>query len=356
MSKNEVNFSDQLKKFAVKSILGFQTVLVFGLGRRLGIFDYLMEKGSEESLEVSFTLDEISQEIRLDPVYLDAWVHMAITCGLFERDDSCDHCIKTSPYIFHLLVDRKNMFYIGDILGGFYHMAPYQNIFLENFKTGKRMDYFDLPYEVRIDGTKMSAVLGKKVIEIFSNSCEGHDRILKEGGHFLEIGCGYGFNLKNWVEKYPQTRFVGIDIDNQAIDHTNQLITENNLQQRVQVMNIELGKFARQNDKKFNVILLNQVLHEMETEGEYRKNVFADIFELLKDEGILIVGESMIPGIFAPKQARYFEIMHKWFEVGIGSQFYDEESFMQFIKSTPFKKAEIIYDDRDYIWAISKER
>lgn len=356
MSKNEINFVDQLKKLAVKSILGFQTVLVFGLGRRIGIFDYLQKKGLDESTEVNFTLNEIIQEITLDPITLDAWMHMAITCGLFEVDDSCDQCLKTAPYIYHLLVDRNNMFYIGDILGGFYYMAPYQNEFLENFKTGKTLDYFNLPYEVRKDVTRMSAVTGKKVIEIFSNSCEEHDRILKEGGHFLEIGCGYGFNLKNWVDKYPQTRFVGIDIDNQAIDHSNQLFTENNLQQKVQVMNIELEKFARQNDKKFNVILLNQVLHEMEPKGEYRKHVFEDIFELLKDEGILIVGESMIPGIFAPKQARYFEIMHKWFEVGIGSQFYDEESFMQFIKSTPFKKAELIYDDRDYIWAISKEK
>jgi len=354
MSKKEINFVDQLKKLAVKSILGFQTVLVFGLGRKIGIFDYLQEKGSEESTEVCFTLDEIIQEITLDPVYLDAWMHMAITCGLFEVDKSCDQCLKTAPYIYHLLVDRNNMFYIGDILGGFYYMAPFQNEFFESFKTGKTLDYFNLPYEVRKDVTRMSAVLGKKVIEIFTNSCDEHDRILKEGGHFLEIGCGYGFNLKNWIEKYPQAHFVGIDIDNQAIDHTKGLIAEHNWQEQVKVENIELNEYFHHDDQKFDVVLLNQVLHEMEPKGNYRQLVFNDIYSLLKDEGILIVGETMIPGIFAPDQARYFEIMHKWFEVGIGSHFYDKDTFMEFIKTTPFKNAELIFDDRDYIWVISK--
>ena len=354
MSENEISFYDQLKKIAVKSLLGFQTVLVFGLGRRLGIFDYLQEKGSEETLEVSFTIDEIVQEMNLDPTYLDSWLHMAITCGLFELDDSCERCLKTAPYIYPLLVDRNNIFYMGDILGGFYYMAPYQSEFLENFKTGKRMDYFDLPYEVRIDVTKMSAILGKRVIEIFSNSCEESDKILQEGGFLLEIGCGYGFNLKNWVEKYPQAHFVGIDIDNQAIDHTKSLIAEHNWQEQVKVENIELNEYFQHYDHKFDVVLLNQVLHEMEPKGNYRQLVFNDIYSLLKDEGILIVGETMIPGIFAPDQARYFEIMHKWFEVGIGSHFYDKDTFMEFIKTTPFKNAELIFDDRDYIWVISK--
>ena len=63
----------------------------------------------------------------------------------------------------------------------------------------------------------------------------------------------------------------------------------------------------------------------------------------------------MIPGIFAPNQAKYYEIMHKWFEVAVGSSFYDEESFREFIEGTPFEKAEIVRGDRDYFWAITRQ-
>ena len=41
----EITLREQTKKFAIKSMYGFQTILAYGLGRTLGIFDYLYEKG-----------------------------------------------------------------------------------------------------------------------------------------------------------------------------------------------------------------------------------------------------------------------------------------------------------------------
>ena len=87
---SEVSVKDQLKKFALKSLYGFQTVIVYGLGTRLGIFDYLYKKGKETEADkkssVSFTLQELSDILKIDPIYLDAWLHMALECGLFEID------------------------------------------------------------------------------------------------------------------------------------------------------------------------------------------------------------------------------------------------------------------------------
>jgi len=60
----------------------------------------------------------------------------------------------------------------------------------------------------------------------------------------------------------------------------------------------------------------------------------------------------MIPEMFAPKQARYFEIMHKWHEVGLGSSFYD--SIRKFIKAMPFQDAEFMEEDQTYFWALRK--
>ena len=56
----EITLKEQLKKLAVKSMYGYQTVLLIGLGRRLGIFNYLYEKaksssGGEKITSASFT-------------------------------------------------------------------------------------------------------------------------------------------------------------------------------------------------------------------------------------------------------------------------------------------------------------
>ena len=128
------------------SMLGFQTILLFGLGRRLGIFDYLNEKvksspNPEDVSSVTFTPSELIQELKLETNYLDGWLHMALECGIFERDTSYDRCLKTAPYVYYLLVDRDNLFYFGDFLGGFTYQGVLQEDLLANFKTGKTIEW-----------------------------------------------------------------------------------------------------------------------------------------------------------------------------------------------------------------------
>ncbi|MHA2294976.1 MAG: class I SAM-dependent methyltransferase [Candidatus Hodarchaeales archaeon] len=356
---NEPSFVDQLKKFAIKSMLGFQTVIVFGLGRRLGIFDYLLEKAkrSPEPDDVSsviFTPSELSRELNLDSNYLDGLLHMATECGIFEIDDSCERCLRTAPHVYYLLVDRLNMFYIGNVIGGFYYMAPLQEEYLAGFKTGQILNLLDLPEEIWKDAQRMSAGTGSIVERVFAEHCDKYRKILKDGGALLEVGCGFGYNLKNWAVKYPTTKMVGIDIDSRAIESAKSTFSHNRWKNQIEIICISISDYARSHVQEFDVILLNQVLHELDTDDDYRQKFFIDLHTLLKDDGLLVVGEHMIPGIFAPKQARYFEIMHKWFEVGAGSKFYDERSFKDFIDSTPFTKAKLVREDRDYFWAIKK--
>jgi len=92
----------------------------------------------------------------------------------------------------------------------------------------------------------------------------------------------------------------------------------------------------------------------MNTEENYRKNVFKYLYSLLKDNGILLVGESMIPDTFAPKQRfQLYDITHKFTEVS-ASLFYNEKSFKEFIDSTPFTKAEFIKEGGDSCWVVRK--
>ncbi len=79
----EITMKEQIKKFAIKSMIGFQTVMIYGIGRQVGIFKYLYEKSKSQPTEgkitsISFTLEELSENLNLDLKYLDAWLHLAI--------------------------------------------------------------------------------------------------------------------------------------------------------------------------------------------------------------------------------------------------------------------------------------
>ena len=62
----EITIKDQIKRFAIKDLVGFQTIYLIGIGQYLKIFDYLFEKSQESDVDpitsVTFTLDELKRE------------------------------------------------------------------------------------------------------------------------------------------------------------------------------------------------------------------------------------------------------------------------------------------------------
>ena len=358
--EEEVSLKAQVKKFAITNMIGFQSVLVVGIGKRLGIFDYLYNKANTEKIEeevtcLSFTLEELSQNLKLNITYLDAWFHMGLECGIFEIDEASERMVKTSPHVFDIFINRKHRSYVGGTISNFYKIVGYQERILEGFKSGKTGAILDmLPRDYKA-GQQSSARVGTLTERLFAKYLIEDKEKLQNGADVLEVGCGYGFNLEIWASKYRKAKFVGIDIDPNGIKHAKILVEGYNWSDRVIVHEIPLEQYIQIIDKKFDFIILNQVLHEMVPDKNYRLGALRNIYNLLKDDGLLIVGESMIPDIFAPKKEfQLYDIMHKWLEVSFGAYFYDENEFTQLIKSARFKKIKLIKEHGNYFWAIRK--
>jgi len=358
--EEEVSLKEQMKKLAITNMIGFQTVLVFGIGMRLGIFDYLYNKAKAENpaekiICLSFTLEELSQNLKLKMKYLDAWFHMGLECGIFEIDETSERVAKTAPYVFDILINRDHKYYVGGTISNFYKIVRYQERILEGFKSGKIGAILDMPPEDYKIGQQSSARVGTLIERLFAKYFIEDQEKLLNGANVLEVGCGYGFNLEIWAKKYREAKFVGIDIDPIGIEHAKKLIEEHNWSDRVVVNEIPLEQYIQIEDKRFDFIILNQVLHEMDPDKNYRLGALKNIYSLLKDDGLLIVGESMIPDTFASKkQFQLYDIMHKWLEVSFGAHFYDENDFKQLIEATGFKNIQLIKEHGNYFWAIKK--
>jgi len=355
----EISIKDQIKKFAINSLYGFDTIILIGMGRKLGIFDYLHEKTKSISNAnrynvAKFTLDEIAERLNLDVTYLDAWLHLALECSLFEIDDLNKKSLKTAPFVYELLIDHNHISYIGGTLGAFYNIALAQEIMLKNFKTGKKMDLLKLPGDVVKDLQERSRRFGRLIENQFSKSFTDFCKNLQKQSSILEVGCGYGLNIETWAKKYEKARFIGIDIDPNGIEFAQKLVDQNKWNERIKVFKISTNEFARNNKDKFSLIILNQVLHEMNPNEKYRRQLLKDLYSLLNENGILLVGESMVPDTYTPKEPfKLFDITHKFSEAG-SSSFYNEKTFKAFIDSTPFTKAEFIKERGIKFWVIRK--
>ncbi|MFX0059815.1 MAG: class I SAM-dependent methyltransferase [Candidatus Hodarchaeota archaeon] len=355
----DISLKDQIKKFAINSLYGFNTIILIGMGRKLGIFDYLYKKEKSE-LEgesysiVRFTPNELSKNLSLDSTHLDAWLHLAIECGIFEIDNTDKKSIKTAPYVYDLLIDPNNLSYVGGTLGAFYNIAPSQEIMLHNFKTGEGIDLLKLPGNIVKDLQERSRRFGSLIERLFTKLFIDFSSRLNINGMILEVGCGYGFNIETWARKHNNANFVGIEIDPKGILAAKELVKQNKWKERITILQISLNDYAITTKDRFDLIILNQVLHEMDPDENYRRKIFKDLYKLLKDDGILLVGESMIPDLFEPQRKfQLFDITHKLFEAG-SSRFYNEKTFKAFVESTPFTEAEFIEEGGTYFWTLRK--
>ncbi len=357
----DLTFENAVQKYVIQSMFGFQVVLWFGLGRKIGIFDYLLTKAKKTSenreTAITFTPEELSRELTLDTNYLEGWLQMGLVTGIFIHDKKHNYVLKTAPYIFELLIDTTSRFYAGEYLGLFYTMAHSQEKILSNFKTGKINKHQSIPKENRITEHKLSARLGKKHIQLFTENYQMQSKILHEGGYLLEVGCGFGFNLQNWARAYPKARIVGIDIDPEAVEESKKKVSEEKEEKRITIQFTDLKSHVKHNKGKYIVILLHHVLHEMEQSEKNRQQVFKYLHQLLSEKGVLIVGEPMIPELDVEKQPHFDLILHKWYEIGFGSKFYDKKSFRELVQDSSFSRVTFIQaplPQRRYFWALEK--
>ena len=100
-----ISQEEQIDKFGLGAYyINFNQVIAFGLGYHLGIFNYLEEKGKSSSnkdkiTSVTFTFDELLDNLKLNRNYLKAWLKLSSALGIFEPDRKNLGFIKTSPHI-----------------------------------------------------------------------------------------------------------------------------------------------------------------------------------------------------------------------------------------------------------------
>lgn len=359
--ENVKSLMEQFNIFVRDSVLGYLRVILVGLGRRLGILQYLYQKANSEKSDkkiesVSFTFNELMTKLNLDERYLEAWLNAALEVGIFEVFDKEKKSLKTCSHVYEIFINSNSPIFLGTAYGSIYRVALQQEDIFKNFKTGKLVNREQVPKDIVMEGHRVTARMGNRLEQYFSKRYRDVRKALREGGNILEVGCGYGYNLLNWAKKYRNCSIIGIDIDDEAVSCLREHVLKNKMDDRIKIIKASAEKYEILNNRdKFDLIILNQVFHEMEIDDKFRKNVINNLYLLLKESGIILVGESIMEDIFDPdRKPQLFEALHKWQEVGLVSKFYTEKSFREFIASTSFKEAELIKEGDFSFWVLKK--
>ena len=82
---------------------------------------------------------------------------------------------------------------------------------------------------------------------------------LNEKSSILDVGCGKGFMLVDFLKAIPSLKIAGIDISNYAIEHSHELVRK-----QLKVANCLQLPFA---DKSFDLVISINTIHNLDVPG-----------------------------------------------------------------------------------------
>ena len=124
---------------------------------------------------------------------------------------------------------------------------------------------------------------------------------IKPSDQVLELGCGSGV-LGDWIVKYCKN-YVGLDLSFGMVKFfLNNTVNKKN----IDLIQSTINETPLQNET-FDVILVNSVTMYFEDE-QMLKQTFDEIMRLVKKNGIIFIGENIVPGGY-PWELSWFQAL-----------------------------------------------
>jgi len=183
--------------------------LMASIGHRAGLFDAMRGQPLMTSLEVA-------ERAGLQERYVREWLGAMATSGVVEVEADGSRYRLPDEHAASLTraAAAENMAVFTQYIS---HLGTVEDDVLECFRHGGGVPYerFGRFHEIMAEdsGQSVMSSLEAHVIPLVP----GLDDRLSEGIRVLDLGCGRGRILNRLAELYPQSRFAGIDLSDDAV-------------------------------------------------------------------------------------------------------------------------------------------
>jgi 2-polyprenyl-3-methyl-5-hydroxy-6-metoxy-1,4-benzoquinol methylase len=190
--------------------------LALAIGYRTGLLDAM------DSVEIPLTAESISEKTGLNPRYIEEWLGVMVTGEIIE--------LSRTP-------DGENLYYLpqhcGDFiarragnanLGVYTQEIPLLTVsamegVIRGFKTGAGVAYDNYPKFQEFMSQIADAKHLQVLVDRFLPAVDDGRLVarLQAGIRVCDLGCAEGVALMLMAKAFPRSRFVGIDVSNDAI-------------------------------------------------------------------------------------------------------------------------------------------
>jgi 2-polyprenyl-3-methyl-5-hydroxy-6-metoxy-1,4-benzoquinol methylase len=183
--------------------------LMISLGHRSGLFDAMSTLPPSDSIEVA-------RAAGLNERYVREWLGAMVTGRVVELDPDTKKFFLPSEHAAFLTRAAKadNMAAFSQYIAA---LGSVEDAVLDCFKKGGGVPYSKFPrfHELRAEDSGQSVLssLESHILPLVPGLTDS----LQRGIRVLDLGCGRGLIMMRLAELYPKSRFVGLDLSEEAI-------------------------------------------------------------------------------------------------------------------------------------------
>jgi len=248
--------------------------LMISIGYRTGLFDVMSELSASTS-------EEIAKAAGLNERYVREWLGAMVTGGIIDHYHEKksyslpeEHAVwltrKAVPN--NIAVTTQWISLLGSV----------EDKIVECFKNGGGVPYeaFERFHEVMSDESHQTVIV--PLLDQTLPLIEGIKERLEEGINVLDVGCGSGFALVHMAREFPNSRFTGYDISEEAIDRGTAHAAQYGLT-NVTLIAKDVAEFD--DVQKYDLITTFDAIHDQADPDR----VLSNINRALKDDGVYLM-------------------------------------------------------------------
>jgi len=251
--------------------------MMVSVGHRTGLFDAMRDLPPSTSVE-------IAAKAGLNERYVREWLGAMVTGGIVEVDPNTNRFLLPREHAAYLsrAAGADNMAVFAQYIG---LMGTVEDDIVECFHKGGGVPYSRFP--------RFHAVMAEDSGQSVLSSLESHilplvpglAERLSAGIQMLDVGCGRGMIMNRLADRFPKSRFTGMDLSSEAIMYAWQAAAEKKLR-NIEFIVADLSHFDQTAEyEAFDVITTFDAVHDQ----KFPLNVLKGIYRALRPDGVYLM-------------------------------------------------------------------
>lgn len=337
MTSEGPSLTDQVTRL-YDFIAGYHATNLIEIARELGLWDAV-------TAQPGITSDGLASKLRTDPFYTDVLCRTAFSFGLLDREASG---WRMAPHFDQILGNPDSSFYLAD--GARIHMLVGEDYkeYPRHFREGTTKPYQEHGDVFMAEIAAALKALPSIFLDFVLPQLPHLQARFEAGARVLDVGCGAGWALVRFANRFPNVTCVGVDIEPHSVDLARKLIAEHGLTDRCEARLAGAEHLAEPGG--YDVATSFLVIHEIEP--SLKPEVFSAVADALAPGGSFLIFDEAYPENDEDLRTmpKRFAALAQWFELVWGNRVNTatelhtlcEDAGLQVTEETSFSRFHII--------------